>query len=69
MNSQDLDQPAVLYDSLIPADPQRVSPFGRQVRRWRAIRRMSQLDLAAAASTTPRHLSFAETGRSRPGKT
>jgi len=43
-----------------------VSPFGRQVRRWRAIRRMSQLDLAVAAGTTPRHLSFVETGRSRP---
>lgn len=28
---------------------------------------MSQLDLAAAAATTPRHLSFVETGRSRPG--
>jgi len=43
-----------------------VSPFGHHVRRWRAIRRMSQLDLAAAA--TPRHLSVKETGRSRPGK-
>jgi len=67
VNSQDLDQPAVLHDSLMPADPQRVSPFGRHVRRWRAIRRMSQLDLAVAAGTTPRHLSFVETGRSRPG--
>jgi transcriptional regulator with XRE-family HTH domain len=45
-----------------------VSPFGRQVRRWRAIRRMSQLDLAVAAGTTSRHLSFVETGRSRPGR-
>jgi transcriptional regulator with XRE-family HTH domain len=56
----------VLYHSLMPADSPGVSPFGRQVRRWRAIRRMSQLDLAAAAGTTPRHLSFIETGRSRP---
>jgi transcriptional regulator with XRE-family HTH domain len=45
-----------------------VSPFGCQVRRWRAIRRMSQLDLAIAAGTTARHLSFVETGRSRPGQ-
>jgi len=29
---------------------------------------MSQLDLAIAASTTARHLSFVETGRSLPGK-
>ncbi len=29
---------------------------------------MSQLDLAGAAGTTPRHVSFVETGRSRPGR-
>jgi transcriptional regulator with XRE-family HTH domain len=29
---------------------------------------MSQLDLAIAAGTTARHLSFVETGRSRPGR-
>lgn len=29
---------------------------------------MSQLELATTASTTPRHLSFVESGRSRPGK-
>ena len=63
---QALDRPTVLYHSLMPADSPGVSPFGRQVRRWRAIRRMSQLDLAVAAGTTPRHLSFVETGRSRP---
>lgn len=56
------------YDSGMPASPAPVSPFGRHVRRWRAIRRMSQLDLASAAGTTARHLSFLETGRSRPGK-
>src|SRR5712691_7564598 len=65
---RDLDRPAVQYDSLMPAGPSRVSPFGRHVRRWRGIRRMSQLDLAIAAGTTARHLSFVETGRSRPGK-
>jgi transcriptional regulator with XRE-family HTH domain len=65
---QELARPGVLYHSLMPADAPRVSPFGRQVRRWRAIRRMSQLDLAVAAGTTPRHLSFVETGRSRPGR-
>jgi transcriptional regulator with XRE-family HTH domain len=68
VSSQDLDRPEVLYHALMPADPPGVSPFGHHVRRWRAIRRMSQLDLAAAAGTTPRHLSFVETGRSRPGK-
>jgi hypothetical protein len=67
VSSQGLDRPAVLYHSLMPADSPRVSPGGHHVCRWRAIRRMSQLDLAAA-DTTPRHLSVKETGRSRPGK-
>jgi transcriptional regulator with XRE-family HTH domain len=40
--------------------------FGDQVRYWRRVRSMSQLDLASAAMTTPRHMSFLETGRSRP---
>lgn len=44
------------------------SPFGRGLRHWRRVRGVSQLDLAVAASTTPRHLSFLETGRSRPSQ-
>ncbi len=43
------------------------SPFGQQLRHWRARAGMSQLELASHAGTTPRHLSFIETGRSRPG--
>ncbi|MEL6107743.1 MAG: helix-turn-helix domain-containing protein, partial [Planctomycetota bacterium] len=42
--------------------------FGRQLKIWRQKRGMSQLELATAACTTPRHLSFVESGRSRPGK-
>ncbi len=44
------------------------SPFGQELRRWRAERRVSQLDLALSASTTARYISFIETGRSRPGR-
>lgn len=44
------------------------SPFGRGLRHWRRIRGVSQLDLAAAAATTTRHVSFLETGRSRPSR-
>ena len=33
---------------------------------WRGRRRRSQLDLAHDAGVSPRHLSFVETGRSRP---
>ncbi|AKL65037.1 MULTISPECIES: helix-turn-helix domain-containing protein [unclassified Streptomyces] len=50
------------------AAERRPSPFSREVRRWRALRRMSQLELAALAGTTQRHLSFIESGRSAPGR-
>ena len=40
--------------------------FGDELRRWRTTRRMSQLDLAVAAEVSQRHVSFLETGRSRP---
>ena len=42
------------------------TPFGSSLRRWRSLGRLSQLELAHRAGTTPRHLSFLETGRSRP---
>lgn len=45
-----------------------LSPFGLELRRWRQSRGRSQLDLATLAGTTPRHLSFLETGRSRPSR-
>jgi transcriptional regulator with XRE-family HTH domain len=40
--------------------------FGSHLKEWRGHRRMSQLDLATAAGISTRHLSFLETGRSRP---
>jgi transcriptional regulator with XRE-family HTH domain len=49
-------------------DTARLSPFGQQLRRWRDRRGTSQLELAAKAGTTARHISFVETGRSRPGR-
>ncbi|HEY3483879.1 MAG TPA: helix-turn-helix transcriptional regulator [Ilumatobacteraceae bacterium] len=42
--------------------------LGDLVRYWRKMRAMSQLDLAVAASTTPRYMSFVETGRSQPSR-
>lgn len=42
--------------------------FGEQLREWRQRRRMSQLDLAAGAELSTRHVSFVETGRSRPSR-
>jgi transcriptional regulator with XRE-family HTH domain len=41
--------------------------FGRQLKLWRSWARMSQLELSVRAGLSQRHLSFLETGRSRPG--
>lgn len=41
---------------------------GPILRHWRQARRMSQLDLAVEAEVSTRHLSFVETGRSRPSR-
>ena len=42
------------------------SAVGQLLREWRQRRRLSQLDLAIEADISARHLSFVETGRSRP---
>lgn len=42
------------------------NPIGEMLRAWRARRSLSQLDLAYDAGISPRHLSFIETGKSRP---
>src|SRR5436190_15779177 len=41
---------------------------GLLLRKWREQRRLSQLELALDAGTSARHLSFVETGRSKPGR-
>ncbi|MFC3738980.1 helix-turn-helix domain-containing protein [Paractinoplanes deccanensis] len=43
-----------------------MSDVGQLLREWRADRRMSQLELSTRAGVSTRHLSFVETGRSRP---
>jgi transcriptional regulator with XRE-family HTH domain len=42
--------------------------LGSLLRTWRRRRRMSQLDLACDADISTKHLSFLETGRSRPSR-
>jgi transcriptional regulator with XRE-family HTH domain len=42
--------------------------FGARVRWWRACRGLSQLDLAGAAGTSQRHVSFLESGRAQPSR-
>lgn len=43
----------------------RVGPL---LREWRERRRLTQLDLSLEAGVSARHLSFVETGRSKPGR-
>jgi transcriptional regulator with XRE-family HTH domain len=43
-----------------------MAEVGRLLRRWRDDRRWSQLELSVRAGVSARHLSFVETGRSRP---
>jgi transcriptional regulator with XRE-family HTH domain len=50
--------------SVDTAEP--ASDAGRLLRGWRERRRLSQLELAGRAGVSARHLSFVETGRSRP---
>ncbi len=51
---------------MVTATPTR--PVGDLLRDWRRRRRLSQLELALAADVSTRHLSFVETGRSRPSR-
>lgn len=45
-----------------------LSPVGEVLREWRGVRGLSQLDLALEADVSSRHVSFIETGRSRPSR-
>ena len=44
----------------------RTTAFGRHMKQWRRQRGLSQLELATRAGVSQRHISFLETGRSRP---
>jgi transcriptional regulator with XRE-family HTH domain len=53
-------------DVAAPRRDSRQLPVGELLRQWRERRRLSQLDLAIEADISTRHLSFVETGRSKP---
>lgn len=46
----------------------RTDSVGTLCRHWRQLRRRSQLDLSVDVGVSTRHLSFVETGRSRPSR-
>lgn len=52
--------------NLRPMTAAPVAHVGMLLREWRSARRLSQLDLALDAGISTRHLSFIETGKSRP---
>lgn len=43
-------------------------PFSRLLKHWRHVRRLTQIELAADANVSARHLCFLETGRSQPSR-
>jgi transcriptional regulator with XRE-family HTH domain len=55
---------AVSLPSPLPAPGE----LGHLLRHWRSVRGKSQLDLASDAGTTPRYVSFVETGRAQPSR-
>jgi transcriptional regulator with XRE-family HTH domain len=57
-----------LVDPAPALQPYHGQPLGNLLRDWRRRRRMSQLDLACDADISTKHLSFLETGRSRPSR-
>jgi transcriptional regulator with XRE-family HTH domain len=56
----------VTSTTIAPLLQEEPAPVGRLLRRWRERRMLSQLELALRAEVSARHLSFVETGRSRP---
>jgi transcriptional regulator with XRE-family HTH domain len=46
----------------------RAGDVGPLLRRWRAARRLSQLELALSAHVSARHVSYIETGRAQPSR-
>lgn len=53
---------------MAPASTPLRTGAGELLREWRQRRRLSQLELASSAEVSARHLSFVETGRSKPSR-
>jgi transcriptional regulator with XRE-family HTH domain len=60
--------PGVATLASVPVMSTVEAPLGTLLRDWRRRRRLSQLDLALEAGVSARHLSFLETGRSKPSR-
>lgn len=42
--------------------------FGELLKKWRVVRRLSQLDMSLEADVSAKHISFLETGRAKPSR-
>lgn len=62
------EQHTNLADASFNAPVRRVKSFGEQIREWRRQRNLTQMELAADADVSTKHLSFLETGRSQPSR-
>jgi transcriptional regulator with XRE-family HTH domain len=49
-------------------DPHLVSSFGMLLKQWRSKRGISQLELSLTSQVSQRHISFLESGRSKPSR-
>jgi len=58
--------PGTIVLEMGTTSPAARAQVGELLREWRRRRRLSQLELALEAGVSTRHLSFVETGRSRP---
>jgi len=57
---------AAIVSSAVYCRPMAAPSIGALLREWRTRRHRSQMDLALEVGVSPRHLSFVETGRSKP---
>jgi len=57
-----------LSDALLNSASQAAGDFGTLLKDWRQYRRVSQLNLSSLCGVSQRHISFLETGRSRPSR-
>jgi len=63
---EDNSQPDIREESIDKASQHEA--FGRLLRFWRSVSGLSQAQLSHQLSTSPRHISFLETGRSQPSR-
>src|SRR3546814_19562153 len=57
-----------MSSAVLDSAPSLGQPIGPLIREWRNRRRRSQLELSNESGISTRHLSFVETGRSRPSR-